>query len=109
MTPEQLKQAAAVMDSREQFENMQNRLGVSTRKNAAGVYTNKGTRAAWFGWQASREALVVKLPAPDDLYEDFKILFDGESGVASTKATLLCGKLQLLLIQALDQAGVRYE
>ena len=34
------------------FENMQNRLGVSTKKNAAGVYMNKGTRSAWFGWAA---------------------------------------------------------
>ena len=34
------------------FENMQNRLGVSTKKNAAGIYTNKGTRSAWFGWAA---------------------------------------------------------
>ena len=39
-------------NERTAFENMQNRLGVSTKKNAAGVYVNKGTRSAWFGWTA---------------------------------------------------------
>ena len=62
-TPERANALAAVLSAahgvcddedneRTAFENMQNRLGVSTKKNAAGVYMNKGTRSAWFGWAA---------------------------------------------------------
>ena len=62
-TPERADAMAAVLSAahgvcddedteRAAFENMQNRLGVSTKKNAAGVYVNKGTRSAWFGWTA---------------------------------------------------------
>ena len=62
-TPERADAMAAVLSAahwvcddedneRTAFENMQNRLGVSTKKNAAGVYVNKGTRSAWFGWAA---------------------------------------------------------
>jgi hypothetical protein len=62
-TPERAAAMAAVLSAahgvrddedneRTAFENMQNRLGVSTKKNAAGVYMNKGTRSAWFGWAA---------------------------------------------------------
>lgn len=62
-TPERAAALASVLSAahgvcddedneRTAFENMQNRLGVSTKKNAAGVYMNKGTRSAWFGWAA---------------------------------------------------------
>ena len=62
-TPERAAALAAVLSAahgvcddedneRTALENMQNRLGVSTKKNAAGVYMNKGTRSAWFGWAA---------------------------------------------------------
>lgn len=33
-------------------------------KKADGIYVDRGTEISWQAWQASRQALVVELPAP---------------------------------------------
>lgn len=69
-------------------------LGDASADNA--VYANGQTRSAWQAWQASRAAIVVKLPN----------LFDGSPDNA-TYYDYMYRKSEME--KALDDAGVSYE
>jgi hypothetical protein len=59
---------------REEFEEWAEKRGYTLKMIAqqdglgTEIYANGQTRSAWLGWQASRQALVVKLPSSIELY-----------------------------------------
>lgn len=82
------------MNSREQFEAdciAEGRpfLDRCTEPGYEHQYANPIYQARWEAWQASREALVVKLPDPIEVQDT--------------------GDFMCCVIDELDQAGVRYE
>ena len=81
------------MDSREQFEQWAKGYSLIAkglhRFTEHSAYADALTHSAWQAWQASREALVVKLPDPIEVQDT--------------------GDFMCCVIDELDQAGVRYE
>lgn len=49
-------------ESRKQFEEWVLSLGHSTSRDVRGLYVLAYTATAWVAWQASREAIEIKLP-----------------------------------------------
>jgi len=51
-----------------------------------GEFLHRETAIAWWAWQASREAVVVELPEPDDSFDNHEYLIDRELTVKAIEA-----------------------
>lgn len=73
---------------REQFENSPKFRGMDFTRapEAPDYYLSPYANGAWDGWKASREAVVVELPKPDDSFENHDYLIDRELTVKAIEA-----------------------
>lgn len=76
-----------------------------------GGYVNCEVQAAWLGWQASREALVIELPEPYAVIGDYAACGGGRSvwdvEYAEKITDRMCSKTPVYDRASLEAAGVR--
>ena len=87
---------------REEFEEWASRYHGTARMGVVGlIYSNEAVQHDWNVWQASRQAIVVKLPKrPDETWGSMPYERGQLDGM-----NLMIDECQ----DALDTAGVRYE
>lgn len=72
-----------------------------------GGYVNCEVQAAWLGWQASRESLVIELPAPFAYVGDYAACGGRRILVSAENTDLMCRKIPVYDRAAIEATGLK--